>query len=152
MSADRQAGGGGGSGDFSDYIVGGRHGLYAGAAHTHNSPPRRVRTYMHVCTYVYAVLYSGGGGGAAGQPTTTPPRQSARPIRRLVGVDKVSHGGRYLTTNAESVTPPAFIVCVCVCNGRPRPYNKIIARCRPRTAGGVIKNMYLWRKKIQKSP
>jgi len=47
-AAGRQAGGGV---DFSDYIVDGRHGLYAGAAHTHNSPPRRVRTYacLHVC-------------------------------------------------------------------------------------------------------
>lgn len=33
--------------------------------------------------------------------TSTPPRQSARPFRRLVGVDKVSHRGRHLTTNSE---------------------------------------------------
>jgi len=65
----------------------------------------------YVCMFARMRCY-GGGGGAAGQPTTmTPPRQSARPFRRLVGVDKVSHGGRHLTTNAKSVPPPAFTVC-----------------------------------------
>lgn len=64
------------------------------------------RTWKRGCWCCWAAVVA-----VAATTMSTPPRQSARPFRRLVGVDKVSHRGRHLTTNTERFATTNLLPC-----------------------------------------
>lgn len=78
------------------------------APRTRTTHRHAVYVCMHVCTYAVLRWWRWCRWAADDDDAPAPVGQA---FRRLVGVDKVSHGGRHLTTNAKSVPPPAFTVC-----------------------------------------